>query len=98
MEASGIVMEPGTTYPETCSQCGGSDLRRETVRSAFWHDERLVVVENIPALVCGSCGERYYDDPTIARIDILRGEGFPPDKARGELRVPVFALREPVKR
>ena len=67
MEASGIVMEPGTTYPETCSQCGGSDLRRETVRSAFWHDERLVVVENIPALVCGSCGERYYDDPTIAR-------------------------------
>jgi YgiT-type zinc finger domain-containing protein len=62
------------------------------VRSAFWHDDRLVVVEDIPALVCGACAEQFYDDTTVVGLDLLRGEGFPAEKARGELRVPVFSF------
>lgn len=98
MEASNIVTEPDMTAGETCSQCGRAELRPETVRSAFWHDDRLVVVEDIPALVCGSCKERFFDDTATVLIDRLRGEGFPPDQARSELRVPVFSLRHPMKR
>ena len=45
-----------------CTNCGGADVRRADVRSAFWHDDRLVVVEDIPALLCGACGEQFYDD------------------------------------
>jgi len=82
----------------TCEQCGGAELHTDQVRSAFWHDDRLVVIEDVPALVCGSCHEQFFDDATVMLIDLLRGEGFPPEKARGELRVPVFSLQDRMRR
>jgi len=78
--------------PMTCASCGRPDARMARVRSAFWHDDRLVVVEDIPAIVCGACSEQFYDDATVVRLDMLRGEGFPAGKARAELRVPVFSF------
>jgi len=80
----------------TCTNCGGGNIRRADVRSAFWHEERLVVVEDIPALLCGTCGEQFYDDSTVVVLDLLRGKGFQADQARGELSVPVFSFRDGV--
>jgi len=77
-----------------CNNCGGSNIHEARVRSAFWHDDRLVVVEDIPAVVCESCYEQYFDDRTMVVLDLLRGEGFPEEKARGELRVPIFSLND----
>ena len=74
-----------------CASCGSNEVQQTCVRSAFWHDDRLVVVDDIPALVCEQCGEQSYDDTAAMVLDLLRGEGFPADKARGELRVPVFS-------
>lgn len=79
---------------DTCEQCGSADLHHEFVRSAFWHEDRLVVVEDIPAMVCGNCREQYYHEATMMLLDLLRGENFPPERARGELQVPVFSLRD----
>lgn len=76
----------------TCTNCGSADVHMGRVRSAFWQDDRLVVVENIPALVCGACAEQFYDDTTVVGLDLLRGEGFPPENARAELRVPIFTF------
>jgi YgiT-type zinc finger domain-containing protein len=91
-------MENQASLPETFEQCGSTDMRQEQVRSAFWHQERLVVIEDIPALVCGSCREQYYDDLTVMLIDQLRGENFPAEQARSELRVPVFSIKERLPR
>lgn len=77
-----------------CASCGSNEVQQTCVRSAFWHDDRLVVVDDIPALVCEQCGEQSYDDTAAMVLDLLRGEGFPADKARGELRVPVFSYRD----
>lgn len=79
---------------ETCENCGSSDLRVAHVRSAFWHEDRLVVVEDVPAIVCDSCGEQLYDDDTVIVLDLMRGDGFPADRARREVRVPVFSFRD----
>lgn len=76
----------------TCTNCGSDKVHASHVRSAFWQDDRLVVVEGIPALVCGACAEQFYDDNTVVGLDLLRGEGFPAEKARTELRVPVFSF------
>lgn len=81
----------------SCSQCGSSDLATTTIRSAFWEGDRLVVIEDIPAIVCGSCGEQHYDDTTVVLIDLLRGDGFPVEKARRQISVPVFSLRDRLK-
>ena len=76
----------------TCMNCGSANVRMSLARSAFWQDDRLVVVEDIPTLVCGACAEQFYEDTTVVEIDLLRGEGFPTEKARAELRVPVFSF------
>lgn len=85
-------MDPNQPASQSCHQCGGSSFREDRVRSAFWHDGRLIVIEDIPALVCNSCHEQMYDDSTVMLIDQMRGRGFPPEQAHGELRVPVFRL------
>ena len=77
-----------------CPGCGGSDIGMAQVRSAFFHGDRLVVVEDIPALVCASCNEQFYDDHTVVVLDLLRGAGFPEENAREEIRVPVFSFRD----
>lgn len=82
--------QPGAT----CASCGSADVRISEVRSAFWEDDRLVVVEGIPALVCATCSERSYDDSTAVVLDLLRGEGFPAAKASREISVPVFSFRD----
>jgi len=90
-------MDMDEQVPASCSQCGGTNLRSQTVRSAFWDKDRLVVVEDIPAAVCMDCAERYYDDTTVVLIDLLRGDGFPREKALREITVPVFSLRDKIK-
>lgn len=77
-----------------CPSCNGSNVSRADVRSAFFHRDRLVVVEDIPALVCAGCNEQFYDDQTAVVLDLLRGDDFPIEKAREEIRVPVFSLRD----
>lgn len=84
------AMEWQGSAPAACGQCGGSDLVSDTVRSAFFEGERLVVVEGIPALVCRGCGAQYFDDQTVMVLDLLRGDGFPADRAAAEMSVPVF--------
>ena len=75
-----------------CTSCGSPNIRNAKVRSAFWHGDRLVVVEDIPAIVCDACHEQFYDDRTAVMLDLLRGDGFPPEQAKAELVVPVFSF------
>src|SRR5664279_2238582 len=77
-----------------CPVCESTDTRLARVRSAFWHNDRLVVIEDVPALVCNTCGEQFYDDAAVRIIDRMRANGFPPEDAVRELRVPVFAIGE----
>ena len=87
-----VAVETGAEQPAArCENCGSSKIRTDRVRSAFWHQDQLVVVEDIPALVCDGCHERFYDDASIVKLDLLRGAGFPPEQSCGELRVPVFS-------
>ena len=74
-----------------CPVCESTNTRHGRVRSAFWHDDRLVVIEDVPALVCNTCGEQFYDDAAVLMIDRMRQKGFPPEDALRELRVPVFS-------
>ena len=90
-------MDDMTRQPiAVCANCGSSDVRLDRVRLALWQDDRLVVVEDIPALVCGSCKEPSYEDTTVMGLDLLRGEGFPAGKASREMRVPVFSFHDAI--
>ena len=76
----------------SCSRCGGDKLRQMVTRSAFWDNDRLVIIEDVPAVVCMGCHEQHYSDDTVVRLDLLRGSGFPAESAVRHVAVPVFSL------
>lgn len=51
-----------------CLLCKG-DL--EEKRTTFMSDlgGTIVIIKNVPSLVCTQCGEAYYDDETMERIE-----------------------------
>ena len=73
-----------------CPSCSRATLQPQLVKSAIWHDDRLIVIEDIPALVCSGCGERFFDDSTTVTLDLMQAEGFPADHARAHVHVPIF--------
>jgi len=50
----------------------------------------LVAVEDVPARVCESCGEQFFDEETAHKIEEVIAS--PTVEAKRELRVPVFSL------
>lgn len=74
-----------------CPKCGRS-MRPAVVKTAIWRDERLFVIEDIPAQVCDGCMEQFYDEETtnaLRRVVEEDGGTVPPKR---EIVVPVFSL------
>lgn len=51
-----------------CEFCGGETYEKK-VKRLHWFRGQLYVVENVPALVCRECGERYFHAKTLDEID-----------------------------
>jgi YgiT-type zinc finger domain-containing protein len=81
-----------------CTLCGVAGVQPTLARSAFWNNDRLVVVEDIPALVCPNCHEQFFGDDVAMTIDLMRGGGFPVTEASKVLSVPVFSFRQMIPR
>jgi HTH-type transcriptional regulator/antitoxin MqsA len=61
-----------------CHVCGGESARSEQVSEVFTFDDRRVLVEHIPAMVCDRCGEATFSRETTERIRLLvHGAGRP---------------------
>lgn len=73
-----------------CDHCADGVLKSTCITTAFWQDDGLVVIRNIPAMVCPTCGEEYVDDATVVALDRMRGAGFAGCVAAEPLPVPVF--------
>ena len=78
--------------PSRCPRCGEA-MAATTVRTTFWKDDRPAIVEDIPAHVCGSCLEQFYDQDVSEALRRLAEEGFPAGSAQKEVVVPVFSLK-----
>ena len=81
------------TEPQTsCPRCGGA-ATPTTVRTAIWRDETVVIVEDIPALVCSACVEQFYGEDVSDALRQLMERGFPESEATRRISVPVFSLQ-----
>jgi YgiT-type zinc finger domain-containing protein len=56
-----------------CVFCHGEDIREETVNEELTHDGDIVYAP-VTCLVCQTCGERYFDRPTVRLLENLRAE------------------------
>jgi YgiT-type zinc finger domain-containing protein len=68
-------------------------MRPATVKTAIWRDDRLFVVEDIPAQVCDSCMDQFYDDDTTETLRRLTEQGFSSIQPEREVVVPIFSLK-----
>jgi YgiT-type zinc finger domain-containing protein len=80
-----------------CPRCG-EPLSPAIVRTMFWRDDRPAIVEDIPAQVCGPCVEQFYDEDVSEALRRLAEDGFPVEAAQKEIVVPVFSLKERIRR
>ncbi len=74
--------------PHQCSVCQG-ELEKRPGTFTSWIDDRLVVIENVPALVCKQCGETYYEPDIVERIQKLVWSGVKPTRT---VETPVYDL------
>jgi len=81
--------KPAPSVP--CPRCG-QPLQEGKVKTAIWREERLVVVEDIPAQVCHACMEQYYDDATTDALRRLTSEDFATAQPAREVVVPIYSL------
>ena len=58
---------------DNCPLCGGSKRSGTTVFTVNL-GEGILVVRDVPALVCGQCGEDWIEDKTAARLEQLVDE------------------------
>jgi YgiT-type zinc finger domain-containing protein len=53
---------------EQCEYCAG-EMEYRVVLTPFRYKGETIFVENVPALVCNKCGERYFDAPVYKRLE-----------------------------
>jgi len=75
-----------------CIFCGGK-LKKDNVTFTYQDDHKYIIVEDVPAEVCNSCGEKIYS-PAVTD-DLLK---FAKNKfhAVKTIKVPVFNFVEKV--
>lgn len=72
----------------SCNVCQGRLEERLTTYTQ-WLDERLIVIENVPALVCEQCGETYYAPDVVDKIQAVIWSGAEPVRT---VETPVYDL------
>jgi hypothetical protein len=87
-ETPGTAMVPA----QACTKCGAEKLSEQGISIAFFHGANPCLIRDIPALVCGACGEEFINDDTAMKLDMMRGKGFDSADALETIKVPVFAF------
>ena len=67
-------------------------MREDKVKTVMWHQEQMLLVEDIPAMVCDNCGEQYYDDEITEGLLRLTEQNFPWAEKTREIVVPVYTI------
>lgn len=52
-----------------CYFCIKGKLKKEKVDIVRWWGKDLIALNDVPALVCQSCGERYFDAKVSQKIE-----------------------------
>jgi YgiT-type zinc finger domain-containing protein len=75
-----------------CALCNGKVVNKFVTAENWWADS-LTLIENVPAFVCESCGEQYFDAKTSIILDQIRSTDRL--KAKRFITVPVYEFDEP---
>lgn len=92
-ERNAVPEDAGADAGHACEACGAPALATGRVSTVFRANGGLALVRDIPALICGACGEEYIDDVTAMRLDLMRGQGFASETPADTMEIPVYDYR-----
>ncbi len=75
-----------------CAFCGGK-LKKEKVTFTYEDEDKYLFVEDVPAEVCTSCGEKTYSPSVTDDLLKFAGNEFQPART---IEVPIFNFVERV--
>ena len=70
-----------------CEVCGIGERREKLIRHSLLLEDRLIVVEHVPASVCDHCGETTLTPDVVERLQEMVWQSRPPVKV---LETPVY--------
>ena len=53
-----------------CFYCKG-DMEKQLTNYIADLDNCIIIIKNVPSLVCTQCGEKYYDNNTMKKIESI---------------------------
>lgn len=65
-------------YPKTkksqmvCDICGSKEARIRILTRSYSKDQDLLIIENIPVIICPDCGESYLTAETLHKIERIK--------------------------
>jgi YgiT-type zinc finger domain-containing protein len=74
---------------DNCHVCNANDWQETLVNQTFNLNDKLVLVENIPAQVCSRCGEIIFTAETAENIRLMLNNNPSPQRS---IMVDVFAF------
>lgn len=72
-----------------CYFCRTGDLKKKEVDIVRYWGKELIALNNVPALVCDQCGEKYFDAKTSHKIDKLIQDALKRRSSLQKIDVPV---------
>jgi len=73
-----------------CNFCGNKHVREAQPQYVYRHDDRFLVVNNVPCEQCEFCGEKYFKAQVLRNIEHDFNQIHAAvKKAKNEMRVPV---------
>lgn len=75
---------------KVCSFCGNRNFRDRHVQYIYRHNDRFLVVNNVPCEECEYCGEQYFKAVVLKKIEKdFKDIYISGKKAKKEVTVPV---------
>ncbi len=72
LHAEEAMEEDERKSPVVCAVCGKSGARVRRVTKSYGKGENLLVIENVPVVVCPDCGESYLTADTLHEVERLK--------------------------
>jgi YgiT-type zinc finger domain-containing protein len=73
-----------------CHFCGNVNFKETTVQYIYKHDNRFLIVNDVPCEQCEYCGEEYFAGKVLAQIENEFHRIYAHGKTvKKELRVPI---------
>lgn len=69
-------MTTQTFHSQLCAVCGG-ELQETTITHEERRGMQFYIFQNVPAKVCGACGELWIDEEVLQAFDRIIEEGVP---------------------